>query len=353
MHTNSANTLCPVHRYNETSVRIPAFPLFLLLSPLALSAQDRPQFIWQGDVDGIAILRLRADHLTLQVEGSPVSRQQFQFYNSLPDVREDARLEVREGRGYVHILDQPRLENNYTLAVSIEDRQPGGAFYSIALYWDTSDRAFERRSGRAGKLAWNGRVDQEALIACHDKTCAAASAHGAPVSDSHFKFSRPLPHRDVEVSIEDPEGRGEIRLVEQPRETNRFTAKVSIRDPQSGSSEYSFALVWREPGGKAPLPVILPDRGLVWSGTVNGRVRVSVQGRSALSQMLEGGSVTGERAEFFKTLPASSDLKPAIKRLEGAAAAEIVETPSEKNNYRLVFEIKDTGSAPSTFEIDW
>ena len=91
-------------RYNGTSVRLLTL---LLLTPL-LPAQDRSQFTWQGEVDGTAILYLHANQLTVQIkDGAPVARQQYRFYALLPDSHQDARLEVREGRGYVHIIDQP------------------------------------------------------------------------------------------------------------------------------------------------------------------------------------------------------------------------------------------------------
>ncbi len=339
------------HRYNEGSVRI---LIFLLLTPI-LGAQDRPQFIWHGDVDGIDILYLRAKHLDVQVkEGAPVAGQQFHFYAPLPDTRQDARLEVRQGRGYVHIIDQPRIENHYTLAVSIEDRQPGVSPYSIALYWDTSNRGFER-SGRTDKVTWSGRVDEEALISCQDKTCSSSAGRGGPVAEEHYKFSRPLPHRDVEVTLEDQQGRGEVRLVEQPRERNNYMARVSIRDPQSGSGEYSFTLVWSRPKNKELLPVIEAERGMIWHGTVAGRARVTIKGGSAISEVDRGGSIAAERADFLRTLPASSDLHPAVKKLSGRGDVQIVEYPSEKNNYRLVFEITDSGSGASNYEIevDW
>src|SRR5579864_5497321 len=208
----------------------------VLVFPCVLMAQNRPQFVWQGEVDGVVILHLRDNRLDVQLqEGSPVERQQFQFHDRLPGTRQDARLEIREGRGYAHIVDQPRLENHYSLAVAIEDRQPGSSFYSIALYWDASGGVFEHSASRSEKMVWSGRVDQEAVISCRARTCVAETVNGAAIADEHFKFSRPLPNRDVTVSLEQPEGRGEIRLVEQPSERNQYTARVSIRDPQSGA----------------------------------------------------------------------------------------------------------------------
>jgi len=198
-------------------------------------------------------------------------------------------------------------------------------------------------------------VDQEALISCQEKKCTSQAVIGAPVADEKFKFSRPLPRRDVDVAIEDSEGRGEVRLVEQPRERNHYTAKVSIRDPQAGSGEYAFTLVWKETKSKGPIPAPAISRGMIWNGVVAGNVRVTVHGRSAISQVLGGAAIREEQTDFAQPLPARMDLMPVIKILNGRGNARIVENPTEKNNYTLVFEISDPGPGPSPYEIeiDW
>ena len=327
----------------------------VLLFPCALLAQNRPQFVWQGEVDGIVLLHLRDNKLNVQLqEGAPVQRQQFQFHDRLPETRQDARLDVLEARGSVHIVDQPRLENGYSLTVSIEDRQPGSSFYSIALYWDASNRLFEHSSGRMDRIAWSGRVDQEAMISCRAKSCVAEAASGSPVADEHVKFSRPLPSRDVQVSLEQTQGRGDIRLVEQPSERNQHTARVSIRDPQAGTGEYSFLLVWGRSSGKEPeLHSVAP--GFTWTGTVDGRVRVTLQGGASFSEAVAGRGVRGERSDFRRPLPARSDLTASVKKVRGRGQVQLVERPSDKNNYRLVFEIQNPEGEPDNYEIevDW
>lgn len=330
--------------------------LALLAVPCVLAAQSRPQFIWQGEVDGIDILYLHGNKLTVQVqEGAPVARQSFQFYQDLPEVRQDVRAEVREGRGYVHVVDQPRLENNYTLGVAIEDRQPGSSFYSIALYWDASNRFFEgSHRGRFGQVRWSGRVDEEAVVSCQSKTCVSSVNSGVPVANERARFSAPLPSRDVEVNLEDAEGRGEVRLIEQPREKNNYTARVSIRDPQTGAGDYSFTLVWNRSNSKTPAnpPVPRAEAGLLWSGVVDGKVRVTVQGGSALSEVLEGHAISGEHADFLRPLPSQGDLVTAIKKIRGRGGVEIVERPSASNHFRLVFEIAGAGEGPDTYEVE-
>jgi hypothetical protein len=209
-------------------------------------------------------------------------------------------------------------------------------------------------------------VDEAAIISCHERLCVSGAEQGEPVgaavTDQRFRFSRPLPDRDTDVRLEDPDGRGEIRLIEQPRARNNYTARVSIRDPQAGSGEYSFVLVWNRPTSKelkeskesAAIPETI-GRGLLWSGTVEGRVRVTLKGAASFSEVVQGAPVKGEHAEILRPLPGRADLAPKIEKLRGRGRVSIVESPSEQNNYRLVFEIDDTGPGADDYEVelDW
>ena len=304
-------------------------------------------------MDGTAILYLHAGRLDVRIqEGAPVARQEFRFHDPLPGTQQNVRLSVMEGRGYVRIVDQPRLDNQYTLAVQVEDRQPGAAFYSIALYWETAGNLFER-SGTQDSVTWTGRVDRDAIVSCAAKTCSSAVSGGLPVAAERFKFSSALPSRDLEVRILHAEGRGEIRLVEQPRESNKYSARVSIRDPQDGASEYAFTLAWIRPKSgrvaNAPPPRLDAARGLVWSGEVTGRIRVTIRGGLSFS---EGGGVRNEHAEFLRPFPAQSDLSPVVRKVAGRGSVEIAETPSEKNNYQLVVEVADPGPGAGSYVIE-
>jgi hypothetical protein len=330
---------------------------------------DRPQLVWQGQVDGAVILHLAGKRMSVEVSsGAPVQREKFHFSDALPEVRQNARLAVIQGRGYVHIVDQPTVDNQYTLSVAIEDRQPGGSFYSIELYWDTADNPFEHAE-KTDHVSWAGRVGQDAIVSCHARTCVASGETGAPpgagASGERFKFSHPLPDREIDVRLEEPDGRGEIRLIAQPRASNDYTARVEIRDPLPGSADYSFALVWDRESAKDGKASKNPaesaqafepvGRGLLWSGTVSGRVRVTLEGGASFSQAVAGAPVQGEYSEILRPLPERADLMPQIRKLAGRGQVAIVETPSEKNHYRLIFEIDDPGPGAAGYqiEVDW
>ncbi|MGH9675109.1 MAG: hypothetical protein ACRD44_18200, partial [Bryobacteraceae bacterium] len=259
-------------------------PLALLLSSLPARAQRDPQLVWEGQVDGTSILHIQGRRLQIEdKQGLPVQRQQFRILDPLPQRRQEVGVEIVEGRGRVLVIQQPRPDNNYTLSIAIEDRQGGSGFYSVRAYWsgsggglfDNPSRPAQPRFRGDSSLSWSGRVDGEAVIHCRGRTCEAQSLSGQGVIRDRFQFSQPLPARDVQVSLEDVEGRGEVRLVEQPRDHNNHTVKVHIRDRQGGAGDYSFALSWTRPsrGDDAP---IYSQRGLVWAGRVDGRVRVIV-----------------------------------------------------------------------------
>lgn len=330
-----------------------------LLLGTALGAQEQPQFVWEGVVDGLSVLQVRGSRVQVDDrQGLPVQRQRFRFFDRLPDSRQNVRLEVREGRGRVRIIQQPRLENNYVLEVSIEDRQGGASFYSLEFFWDTGRGSFfskplsPRASTNAGgdRLTWSGRVDGEAVVECRGNRCRSEVASGGPVTRERASFSRPLPGRDVIVSLDGFEGRGEVVLLEQPRRENRYAARVLIRDPKGGAADYTFTLSWAQAGRGGNNAIA--RRAMVWHGRVDGRVRVSVQGRRAEAEVVRGGPVHGERAEFLRELPRRENHAATVRRVNGRGRVDIVEFPSRLNGYRLVFEIDDSPGGAGDYEVE-
>ncbi len=330
-----------------------AFPA---LAAAALLGAQSPQFVWEGEVDGASILAIRGNRVQIEDrEGLPVQRQRYRFFERLPDSRLDARVEVREGRGQVRILQQPRVDNNFTLTVSIEDRQGGSSFYSLEFYWDASRGGFfggfpaTSSSQEGDRLVWSGRVDDEAIVECRREECRTQTVRGGPVTGERFRFSRPLPVRDTTVSLESTDGRGEIRLIQQPRDENGYVAQVRIRDHQGGAGNYSFTLLWTRP---ARGEETMARRGMVWSGRVDGRVRVLVRGRESASEVVNGSPVSGERANFYRELPARDNQFATVRRLRGRGKVELVEYPSRRNGYRLVFEIDDSSGGAGDYEVE-
>ncbi len=321
------------------------FPVLLPMLSSVLLAQQ-PRLVWKGEVDGTAVLRVQTDKVTVeQSGGGVVGRPTFRFVRPLPEHRQTARVETLEGRGSVRILEQPRADNGYSLVVSIEDSQPGSAPYSLAFYWEASEGAAQLKILKARRretLAWSGRVEGEAIVSCRGNSCAAETAGGVPVS-GRARFTKPLPERDTIVMILDQSGRGELRLLEQPSESNRYTARVLIRDPHAGSSAYSFKLAWLAERIE-PLGVARP--GMFWSGRVEENARVTVHGRAAST----AGSATAVRADFERGLAENTPV--SLRKLRGRGDVNIVEQPSKANGWTLIFEVADTAPGAGDYEVE-
>jgi hypothetical protein len=334
-----------------------ALAFFALLTPPApppAQLNEQPQLLWQGEVDGTVVLRIRGRRASVEERsGLPVQRQRAEFREPLPEKGRTVRLEVLEGRGRARILEQPAPRNDYMLTVEIQDPQSGISSYSLAFFWEPErfDSAPPRpmRLNNAGSLTWSGRVDGEVVVSCRGQECESEARTGRPVVRERFRFSRPLPRREVDVSLEEAAGRGTIRLIEQPREDNGYTARVLIRDTHGGGSDYSFALAWNPPRRDEIEP---GRRGMVWSGRVDGRVRVIVEGRGARSEVVSGAPVARERADFDRALPARDEPNASVRRLRGRGRVEIVEYPSRRNGYRLIFEIHDSGGGAADYEVE-
>lgn len=329
----------------------------LLPGALGLAyGQDRPQLTWQGDVEGAATLYIKGNHLEVEDKGGgAVQQPHFSFNHALPDTKVEVRLDKIEGRGDVHIAEQPQADNNYTLAVRIVDLQSGRSHYSLAFHWDISNERLRSPSSisRGGRVTWKGRLEGEVIVTCHQSACESKTAGGRPVLHESFRFSKPLPQSDVEVYLENSDGRSEIQLLDPPAEKNGYTARVLIRGREYGTADYSFTLAW--PGPKveqAQQPIA--QLGLIWKGHVDGRARVVVRGGAAFSEATDGHRVTAEETNFYRPFPSQSGLNASLRKLNGRGEAHILEYPSAQNHFELVFEIDSRGGGDDyQIEVDW
>jgi hypothetical protein len=337
--------------------------LTLMLSVAAAGQPAQPQLVWEAEVDGTCVLHVRGNRIDIDDrQGRPVARERHRFFDVLPEMRQEVRVAVAQGRDSVRVLQQPSPSNNYTLSVLIEDRPGGAAFYSLAFHWQANSRtAFNdfftreprRRNLNPGedRVVWSGRVDDEAVVQCSQSGCRTSAMRGRPVERERFTFTRPLPSREVRVSLDDSQGRGEILLVEQPSAANGYTATVAIADRPGGQGDYAFSLYWREPRASEP-DRLFARPGARWSGRVDGRVRVRVQGTSGGAETLSGAPVADERLVFDRPMPAEAMPNIAVKRLRGRGSVEIVEFPSAGNGHQLTFEVNDSAGGADTYDVE-
>lgn len=97
-------------------------------------------------------------------------------------------------------------------------------------------------AAHAGQLVWRGAVDDQATITLHGRDVQTNTVSGKAVENADSQVSGRLPtERPAFVSLD---GRGTLRVVQQPRPSNNFTAVVRVHDPQPGAGRYRFRLNW-------------------------------------------------------------------------------------------------------------
>lgn len=110
---------------------------------------------------------------------------------------------------------------------------------------DRNDRDRDTgQSGGAGRLTWRGRVDDVIMLEIRDRTVRDRVVSGRAAEAVRFDFGASLPSRDVSVLVDKRQGRGEVRVVEQPSRRNNYTAVIQIRDSSGGADDYEIEVRW-------------------------------------------------------------------------------------------------------------
>ena len=63
--------------------------------------------------------------------------------------------------------------------------------------------------------------------------------------NEQVSFSNPLPRANVTVSVRKRNGRGRVSVVQQPNQSNNYTAIVKIDDDKGGADDYEIEMEWR------------------------------------------------------------------------------------------------------------
>jgi hypothetical protein len=365
-------------RLTKIIFRVPVSLLLLSLIGSSIFARSsgiqRPgngiaSFRWQGEVDGTCFIRIRGRQVQSRNQsGLPVQNQQFDFTDPLPNAPVQVALAEVQGRGRVNLVQQPRPENNYTAVVRIDDSKGGQSSYSFVLRWYDVTRRDRVGSSedRSDEVSWSGRVDGESIIRFRGDQVSYQNLSGQGVSRGRYRFSSPLPPRSVSVSLVGTEGRGEVTLVEQPSRDNGHSAAVRIRDSQGGDGSYAFTLAWNEPRnrdrgrdfgrdrGQGFNPGFQVRGGLRWTGRVDGRDILFINGNSLRVEHQAGQPVREENYRFLQPLP-SDRRNVVVRKLNGRGNVTVIQQPSRDNGYTaaILIDDRDGGSDRYDIEVGW
>ncbi len=92
---------------------------------------------WRGTVDDVVQIRIRNRNArTDHISGRAYYDADYNFDGRAPRNNSNARVDKKDGRGKVFIVQQPSRRNNFTTIVQIEDTKGGPDRYRFKIIWD-------------------------------------------------------------------------------------------------------------------------------------------------------------------------------------------------------------------------
>lgn len=95
-----------------------------------------------------------------------------------------------------------------------------------------------------GRIRWRGTVDDRVQLVIQGSYLEVKPIGGTPYGDGTTNFNGILPDRQVNVRVNKIDGRGDVRIIQQPSRFNNFTAIVEISDPKGGARDYEVEIYW-------------------------------------------------------------------------------------------------------------
>jgi hypothetical protein len=101
-------------------------------------AQSRTSMEWRGTVDDVVQIRIRGRNVqTTTLTGRTFYDSNYYFDGGRGRQQSSrARVEKRDGRGRVVVVQQPNRRNNWTTLVQVIDSKGGSDRYRFNVYWD-------------------------------------------------------------------------------------------------------------------------------------------------------------------------------------------------------------------------
>ncbi len=215
----------------------------------------RHLFTWRGGVDDDTRIYIRGGAVQSQiVSGSSTRvRTDVDRDNALPRRDGLVRVQLLDGRGRVHVIQQPSARNNYTAIVRVKDAQGGADRYRFAVYFDPTDRGgvWNDVGGDVGSgygaraLHWAGSVDGDLRIELRGGQVFYDVVSGASPQNVRTSTAGQSMRRQGYLAVAQRQGRGTVSVIQQPSAYNNYTAIVRVLDRPGGYGHYDFDLIWR------------------------------------------------------------------------------------------------------------
>ena len=266
--------------------------------------------------------------------------------------------------------------------------------------------AIAARADGVTLYTWSGTVDREAVIVMRGADLETQGDGFESYREARFRILDALPRTNGTVSIERADGRGDVEVIQQPSLFNGYTARVRVRDRQSGADRYRLVVTWRGQGDwdRRDRDHDRDDRGgygrgdndrggygrdrdgrdrdgrdrdgrdgngrgdygrgseaygnrrdagaLRWSGLVDDVAEIRIQGRRVEYFSRSGRSLYNVRFDIRGVGLPTYAVPLDIRRLAGRGNVFIAEYPRSWNGWTAVIKIDDSRGGADVYDFD-
>lgn len=122
----------------------------------------------------------------------------------------------------------------------------------MAVLFFASFTETHAQRNRQGNMEWSGTVDDRVNLVIRGRNVRVQTLSGRQYGNGRYDFDRDWDDRRggnsrwerSRASVERLDGRGDVRIIQQPNRRNNFTTIVQITDKKGGPDRYRIRVDW-------------------------------------------------------------------------------------------------------------
>lgn len=189
----------------------------------------RGRSVWRGQVSpGTIKIRIRGREVS--VEGGV---QNDSLSERLPEVPFlIKRIRRLTGTSVVRQAESPSPANSFMAGFVLDVKKEEETGFEIE--WELR---------RQGVVSWSGQITGRSLIRIQGPFVDVEQISGGEPSGVKMQTDG-LPHQDITAKLKKLSGKSEVRLLEQPSQSNLYTATIAVEN-DGGTDSLAFELIWQ------------------------------------------------------------------------------------------------------------
>ena len=103
----------------------------------------------------------------------------------------------------------------------------------------------QNNPNKSGKVFWTGMVDATVQLVIKGGQIKTRTVAGQTYPAGVPSFTSPLPNRgNYKIKVKKKDGRGKVKILQQPNSNNNYTAIIEVTDKGGGAKSYTVEISW-------------------------------------------------------------------------------------------------------------